>query len=163
MLNPVDIVTSVVDDTAAAVWGARWHIVAALVVAAALWGAAAGAWRRRAVSELSCREEVQFLPSTTFHTDMDEVMQQGARLGRITAAAGTVPQRARATRILLASSPDGQLEYRVRGPERAGGLLRQHQFSGVEVLDGNGPRTRPPAPRVRFASAAPVKKEGEQA
>lgn len=158
MTSPFEVVEAVTGGGAqavAAVWGARWSIAAALAAAVAVWGVVAVAWRRRAVGELERRAEVQYLPSLGFDTDMDEVMQQGARLGRIAAAAGTVPRRARATRIRLTSSAEGLLEYRVCGPERAAGLLRQHQFAGVDVLDAAAALSRSAAPRVEFETAPP--------
>lgn len=132
-------------------WWVEHVLVFALVAGGvlAVWVGLWAWWRHRATVALRERVRVEMVPSQEFAPTREEIGWVASQLTRVPAAAGVLPRRAGAVRIGLACE-EGQLTYRVEGPERGAAVLRTSAYPDVEVV-----RPTPDVPRIRFEGAAP--------
>ncbi|MFD4482792.1 hypothetical protein ACFWPU_42725 [Streptomyces sp. NPDC058471] len=136
-----------------------WVLTASAVAVALLcWVAAAVWWRRRTAQALAGRRRFTMVPAASFDPQLADIRQAAARLSQARAAAGSIPQRAAATRIWVTAGADGQLEYGWEGPERAASVLRLASYRQVEVLAVGAARDR--SSQVRFEGVAPLAERG---
>ncbi|MEU3464611.1 hypothetical protein ABZ721_32260 [Streptomyces sp. NPDC006733] len=132
----------------------RWWAAVGLLLAGAIWAAAAGWWRQRAAAALRDRVAFELVPAATFEAGPSELRWSAGQIASVRAACGSMPRRAVATR-LRTTYTDSKMRTLLEGPVRAESLLRMPGYTDVEVLHAHLGSGRPTVPRIRFEGAPP--------
>ncbi|MFD8391056.1 hypothetical protein ACFV2N_18105 [Streptomyces sp. NPDC059680] len=126
---------------------------AAVVIGLGFLAVCGIAWRRalRVRGALAGRVRVETVPTSTFDPGEGEVRRWSQHLGRVSYAAGDIPDRGRAARLRY-SAEHGRMHCYLEGPSYAQAVLTMPGFAEVEIRSGG---SRSEVRPVRFSVPAP--------